>query len=419
MASDFDLYVGIDWGSKRHAVCVLDREQRVLRKCTVEHSVDDLAAFSDWLYQTGSGEPERVGIALEAPRGAVVEMLVERGFAVFHLNPKQLDRFRDRFTVAGAKDDRRDALVLADSLRTDQKAFHRIRLDNPLIIQLREASRLDEELKEDRRRLTNRLREQLHRYVPQVLNLSPGADEPWLWAVLELSPTPEAGRRVTLRRAERVLREHRITRLGAAEVRAVLQSRPLPVAPGTIEAASQHVASLVRRLKVLEAEYRGNARTLRALLKAVRKAATDEGARREHRDVDIILSMPGVGVGTAATMLAEAGQLLAERDYHGLRAQFGVAPVTKQSGKQRVVLMRRGCSPRLRNAGHNWASNAIREDPLVRRYYQDLRARGRPHNQAARSVIDRLLKVLIAALSADALFEPSRRKGWSDVVAAA
>jgi len=53
----------------------------------------------------------RVAVAIEVPRGAIVELLVERGFQVFAINPKQLDRFRDRHTVAGAKDDRRDAFV--------------------------------------------------------------------------------------------------------------------------------------------------------------------------------------------------------------------------------------------------------------------------------------------------------------------
>ena len=73
----------------------------------------------------GSGDrPEPVAIAIETPRGAVVEALVERRFAVYSLNPKQMDRFRDRHpvpgaTVPGAKDDSRDAFVMADSLRTD------------------------------------------------------------------------------------------------------------------------------------------------------------------------------------------------------------------------------------------------------------------------------------------------------------
>jgi hypothetical protein len=53
-------------------------------------------------------------------------MLLERGFAVYAINPKQMDRFRDRFTVAGAKDDSRAAGVLGDSLRPDRRAFRRL-----------------------------------------------------------------------------------------------------------------------------------------------------------------------------------------------------------------------------------------------------------------------------------------------------
>src|SRR5436305_14961225 len=95
----------------------------------------------------------------------------------FRFNSKQLDRFRDRHTVAGAKDDRRDAFVLADSLRTDEPCFRRVVLDDPLVIEIRELSRMDEDLREEAGRLQNRLREQLHRFFPQMLKLSPAADE--------------------------------------------------------------------------------------------------------------------------------------------------------------------------------------------------------------------------------------------------
>src|SRR5499427_7193302 len=71
------------------------------------HDGAALQAFTEWLTLLTGGEPARVAVGLEVPRGAVVDTLLERGFHVFALNPKQLDRFRDRYTVAGAKDDRR------------------------------------------------------------------------------------------------------------------------------------------------------------------------------------------------------------------------------------------------------------------------------------------------------------------------
>jgi hypothetical protein len=105
-------FVGIDWGSQTHQVCVLDRDRHRVGERSVEHEGGALAECAAWLTHLAAGEVHRVAVAIEVPRGAIVELLVERGFHVFAINPKQLDRFRDRHTVAGAKDDRRDAFVL-------------------------------------------------------------------------------------------------------------------------------------------------------------------------------------------------------------------------------------------------------------------------------------------------------------------
>ena len=115
---------------------------------------------------------------------------VERGFAVYSLNPKQMDRFRGRHTVAGAKDDKRDALVIADSLRTDMKLFHRVRIDGPLVIRIRELSRTEQDVQQEQVRTGHQLRDLLRRYFPQIVELCPGVDEPWFWELIELAPTP-------------------------------------------------------------------------------------------------------------------------------------------------------------------------------------------------------------------------------------
>jgi hypothetical protein len=79
-------------------------------------------ALCDWIASV-AGEPHTVAVAIEVPHGPVVDALLDRGFAVRAINPKQLDRLRDRFSVAGAKDDRRDARVAASGLRTDSHLF--------------------------------------------------------------------------------------------------------------------------------------------------------------------------------------------------------------------------------------------------------------------------------------------------------
>ncbi len=122
---DYRLYVGIDWASTAHRVVSLNAARAVVADQEVAHTGAALAALADELIARAGGRAAAVAVAIEVPRGPVVETLLERGCAVYVLNPKQLDRFRDRYSVAGAKDDRRDAQVLALALITDRAALQR------------------------------------------------------------------------------------------------------------------------------------------------------------------------------------------------------------------------------------------------------------------------------------------------------
>jgi len=227
----YEWFVGIDWGSQQHQVCVLDRDRHRVGERVVDHDGASLVRLAAWLWTVSAGQPQRVAVAIEVPRGAIVEGLLERGFHVFALNPKQLDRFRDRHSVAGAKDDRRDAFVLADSVRTDQPSFRRLQLEEPQLIVLRELSRAEETLLEEFRRNANRLRDQLHRFYPQMLQLCSAADEPWLWDLIDLAPSPAHAALLSEEQVQRVLKAHRIRRVTAHEVLTCLQTPALPVAP--------------------------------------------------------------------------------------------------------------------------------------------------------------------------------------------
>ena len=204
MSEQFQLFVGIDWAAESHEVCVLDPERRVIARKTIEHSGVGVAQLCDLLLTLSNHQPSRVAVAIETPRGAV-ETLVERQFAVFAINPKQMDRFRDRHSVAGAKDDRKDAFVLGDSLRTDLHLFHRLQLDEAQVIRIRELSRTEEDMVQEQIRAGNQLRELLRRYYPQMLNLCPGVDEIWFWDLIECAPKPEAVRKLTRSKIERLL----------------------------------------------------------------------------------------------------------------------------------------------------------------------------------------------------------------------
>ena len=402
-------FVGIDWAVKAHQVCIVDEAGHIGEERQVEHAAPALMALVDALLARAAGDPDRIAVAIEVPRGTLVEWLVERGIAVYAINPKQLDRFRDRFTMAGAKDDRRDAWVLADSLRTDRPAFRRVRLDHPLVVQLREWSRVDEELQIETGRLTNRLRELVYRIAPGLLDVCPAADEAWFWALWGRAPTPTAQQQLSERDLGRLLRRHRVRRVTAGELYEVLHRPRIATAPGVIEAVVAHTGLLLPRIELVAAQRRDAKRHLEQLLEALAAQEPAPGDQREHHDVAILRSMPGVGSRVAAAMLAEASQSLVDRAYHTLRASMGVAPVTSQSGRRRTVSMRYACNHRLRQAAYHWARTGMQRDAGSRAYYAALRARGHTHGRALRSVTDRLLRILVTLLKHGHLYNPEHR----------
>src|SRR5499427_8487408 len=136
-------FVGVDWASREHVVSLCDGEGKKIAQREFIHGGTGISDMIAWLLKASGGTPGEIHVAIETPHGPIVEALLERGFNVYSVNPKQLDRFRDRFTVSGAKDDSRDADVLADSLRTDMRAFRKLSIAEPTIVELREWSRIE------------------------------------------------------------------------------------------------------------------------------------------------------------------------------------------------------------------------------------------------------------------------------------
>ena len=244
MSTDVRFFVGIDWASETHQVCLVAADGKIIGERAFAHGGAGLAEMCDWLVTTSGEEPPKIAVAIEVPHGPIVEILLERRFQVDAVNPKQLDRFRDRFTVAGAKDDRRDAYVLGDALRIDRHCFRRLAVEDPVVIELREWSRMAEDLSQERNRLANRVREQLWRYYPQALELGDDLAADWFLALWVLAPTPAKAVRLRESRVTSLLRAHRIRRLEAAEVLRILRQKPLVVVSGTIEAATAHITAV-------------------------------------------------------------------------------------------------------------------------------------------------------------------------------
>lgn len=213
MESEFRWFVGIDWGGDSHQVCILDRDRRKVEERSIKHDGEGIGELIKWMGAIVAGEPAAMAAALEMPHGPIVEALLAHGISVFAINPKQVDRFRDRYSVNGAKDDRRDAYVIAMSLATDLQAFKRLSMESAFTLRVRELSRTLDDLDNERRRLSNQLRDLLIRYFPAVLALCSAVDEPWIWDLLALAPLPAKAKCLTASSLEGLLKKYRIRRI--------------------------------------------------------------------------------------------------------------------------------------------------------------------------------------------------------------
>jgi hypothetical protein len=296
MEDERNWFVGVDWASETHHVRVSDARGRKLGERAFAHSGEGLAAMAAWILEVTGAAPEAVFVAIEVPHGPVVESLMERGFRVHAINPKQLDRFRDRFSPAGAKDDSRDAEVLGDALRTDPRCFRALQPLDPVVVELREGSRMAEDLKQERNRLGNRVRELLWRFYPQMLGLADDVAAPWFLDLWRLIPTPEKATRVREATVDRLLKRHRIRRLAAAEVLERLRTPAIPLAPGTVSAATAHLETVAKRLDLVNRQMLAVDERLDRLTESLAGAQEGaEGQRPEPCDVTILRSLPGVG----------------------------------------------------------------------------------------------------------------------------
>lgn len=394
-------FAGVDWAKQTHHVRLTDDSGKDIGERIFKHGGEGLADMAKWLIDKTQANAEDIRVAIEVPHGPVVETLMERGFSVNAINPKQLDRFRDRFSVSGAKDDSRDARVLASALRTDPQCFRHVTPVDPTLVELREWSRIADELIGERNRLIARMREQLWRYFPAFLDFEEDVGTGWVLDLWELAPTPQKARRVRKASVAEVLKKARIRRFDADQALAMLRQKPVTVQDGAVAAATAHIETIVARTRLVNRQLAQAHQKLDELTE--RLVGASDG--HEQHDAAILRSLPGVGRIVLATLLSEAWEPLRRRDYHALRNLCGVAPVTKRSGKTCMVMRRRACHPRLANAVYYWARIAVQRDSICKAKYLALRERGHGFARALRSVADRQLNVACAMLRDGTLFD--------------
>jgi transposase len=373
---------GIDWSEDQHDVAIVDDQARVVARARIR---DNAAGFSQLVELLAQhGELASIEIAIETDKGLLVAALVGAGFTVFPINPRAVARYRERHGQAGGKSDHADAVVLANILRTDRHAHRPLPADTELAQAVKATARQHQEAIWARQQTINRLRSLLRDYYPQALAVFPNLTHRAAASVLRAAPTPQAAARLTPRRVVTLLKQAgRRNDAGLAEkisntLRAPALRQPAPVehalgvaALGLIEAItamSDAIAALKAELAILF---------------------------EQHAQAPILTSFPGLGPVLGARLLGELGDDPHRfTDARGVRSFAGTAPITRASGRSRVVSARRICNRRLGNACHWWAYATLTRSPGARAHYDRRRAAGDAHNAALRNLANKLLAKL-------------------------
>jgi transposase len=385
------VFAGVDWASVDHAVCVIDAAGTVLWRHTVSHSRAGLTRLTGRLVEWGV---TRVG--LERPDGPVVEALLEAGLPVAVVPPRQVKNLRSRYRGAG-KDDRFDAYLLADAMRTDGHRFTDLTRDTAETTGLRALVRARQDLVEVRVGLVNQLRHTLELAFPGAVGLFCDLHSPIARAFLRRFPTATEAAGLDEQAMDAWLAEQSYPGRTPAVV-FIDRLRTAPAGLTGIEAAARrHITlALLAAIDAIEAQ----AAELTGRIKA---------ALAQHPDAPIFTSLPRAGQLRAAALLAEIGDARGRYpDAGALAAAAGVCPVTFESGKHRAVGFRYIADLKLRRALTDFADDSRHANPWAADIYTRARARGMRHPHAVR-VLARAWTAIIWRCWQDALpYDPAR-----------
>jgi transposase len=374
-------YLGVDWADQEHAVWGVDEAGRKVTAGTVPHTAEGM---SDWGRELDEwrGQGIELWAAIERPEGRVVDVLLDHGVVVYPINPKALDRARDRFRQSGAKSDPFDARVLADFLRTDHPHLTALHPSSEAAQELKYLTEDCQRLIRQQTRLVNQLTATLKAYYPRALEAAE-LTTALAREFLQAYPTPEAVARLTERQWRQWAKAHRLSDARTAELWTVLQQPQLPVPAHVVRAKAQMMLALVAALApVVEA------------VATYRRAVEDFFARMPVAQWARTLPVGEHGI-TVPTLWARLGDAPARwTSFRHLQAQAGSVPVTKRSGKQQVVTFRFACDKLLRAAVDQLAFLSLRSSEWARAYYDAQRARGHRHRHALRALAAKWLKII-------------------------
>jgi len=384
---------GIDWATADHVACVAGMAGRVKDRFSAAHDKAGLDAMITRLRRNKATE-----VAIERGDGALVDALLAAGLTVVVITSRQVKNLRSRYGSSGAKDDRFDSFVLADTLRTDRARLRPLVPDTAATIALRAAVRARRDLVAHRVAACNQLRAHLAAAFPAAVGLSCELDSPISLAFLARFGSCDAAAQIGEQQMAAWLQT--VPARGNTAPASVLCARLRVSAPGATGAAGTAQAGVTAALTT----------TLSALSAQVKALETQIAAQlASHPDGHIFTSLPRAGTLRAARLLAEIGDCRSRfPDPQSLAGLAGVAPVTRQSGKHASIEFRWAVNRQLRDAVCDFAAGSRHASPWAASVYDAARDRGKDHPHAVRVLARAWIYVIWRCWHGAAAYDPAK-----------
>lgn len=376
------LYIGIDWSGKKHDVSFVNQAGAVIQQMVVEHSVVGFCRFETARQALGV-ERDHCIIGIETSYNLLVDYLWSVGYAHLYIMPPGIiDANRKRNRVGNAKDDRFDAFVIADTLRTDQHKFLPFGPGSALLQRMRILVNRQLRYTQETTRLSNQLANLLYRYYPAARATFKSWPTKIACHLVCAYPTPAAAQALSWEQFQAFAAQHGYTKrqelLGCFDrLQAAYPATPAELTDLCPDEAVLYAQRLLQAMQVKEQ----NRKQLTALF-------------AQHPDQALFASLPGAGEWLAPALLVKFGE---DRQRfptaNHVQALAGTCPETRQSGNKRTAHFRHSCDHDFRFIAHEWALAAVNTSPWAASYYAELRQR-LPENDALRRTANRLLAIL-------------------------
>jgi transposase len=359
-----------------------DEDGEKVVEMTVQETPEGMAELGRWLDERRA-EGIELWAGIEKPHGRIVDFLLDHGVVVYPINPKAVDRARDRFRMSQSKSDSFDARVISEFVRTDHSHLRALQPNSEQAQELKMLTRDHHRLVRHKARLLNQLKVTLKEYYPRPLEVLGDLESKIALDFLTRYPTPQALCELSRRNWNRFAkREHHLGEERCKELWEQLSEPQLAVPQHVVRAKAQLVEVLLDQLKA----------SVRAVQSYSEKV---EGFFASMPAAEFVKTLPGGKSGTIVpTLWAELGDARNRwESFRHLQAEAGVVPVTKASGKSRFVKFRFSCNKLMRHASYWFAFVSLNRSEWANAYYRDQRAKGHGHHQALRALGAKWLKI--------------------------